>query len=337
MRVLVLALLIAALVSCARADDDPRPGRGGGPNIRRQLEIDTNNHEVKIEARSNTAGVVTRYEFEFKTDGVCRWRSRFFQRTNDTTTMYGFKVEILKIVEFNDTGSTAGQFDTSDAVTNTIRLSQGSSNNWNNIKTWQSLGSDGVSKVYSWNTRRTLPSNGFLNITFRTAESLVTDLQSGGEVSPKSIKFDVDLENYRFQSVCDSVAIVIAIKSRDGRRVASLDSSTGAVPVGNQGGFVWTRDITRGINNATLIPSSLAVSSLITPAAGEADDNDDDSDETAQLLYFSIPAGNISAGLYLRWDPLFSVDTTSSAGSVAASLATLLIALFVAVCGSMSL
>jgi len=280
-----------------------------------------------------------RLEFMFTTYGFPRNRASFFARNSGGVEGFKFRVGMLGIVEFNDTG--AEGFDAGDRPYIVRKLNfVGRGSEWSNIAC--STAPVNTIDTRSCNTYFTVASTGEkVTLTMTVAEGYVRDSLNNRTLLPNGPKWDILLENLVYSFPTTKFAIILALDSFAVRgKMDSTDAPVdttqpeGTITVGLGGRFNWVKKVqARWLNatrnrNADMISSSLFsdTTTFDSTSADETDAGDADAAESRQLIAFT-PGGNDQPTSIL-WDPSVLVDDS---GAFKASVPVLLIFSLVAI------
>jgi len=320
----ILAVLFIIASSVEGWEKDPTKGR--------KLTFVDTPHLISLKLKAMTAPATSsRLDFFFTTLGFPRYRCRYFSKDSDTTDAFNFRVGLVGVVEFTDSGP-AG-FDAGDIPSIVRRVDfYGKGTSWSSIVCVASS-PNGVnvrtcSTYYPGTAGSTTEK---VTISLGISEAYVRDALNHTFV-PNGFKWDLKFENLHYSSNGTKIAFILAIDSA-GSRVQLADNDKpvddsqveGAVTVGGRGRLAWVKQVKMTYVNSLLDRNvDLIASTLFTDTTfvnTTAEDDDVEVAETRALVAFT-PVAN-DQPTTIEWDPSVLVDE-SGAHALTVSFASIL-------------
>eukprot|EP00294_Goniomonas_avonlea_P013734 CAMPEP_0114545568 /NCGR_PEP_ID=MMETSP0114-20121206/3474_1 /TAXON_ID=31324 /ORGANISM="Goniomonas sp, Strain m" /LENGTH=348 /DNA_ID=CAMNT_0001730013 /DNA_START=26 /DNA_END=1072 /DNA_ORIENTATION=+ len=336
-----IALLIAVVFLCALVVAQPSQGgktasgssgssRGSssgssgpaskGPQSRKP-SIKVNNNQLMITSVSQTDTFKDKLSFTIKTNGgntaagnngLLDVRFGYYAKSDDAKEGFSYGVRVFSIIEFLESGATAGYQPAEDTLVQRWRPTS-----WGNFVT--STRWAGELQIDEFTATAD-------NIFLVRGEVVGVPIAANGTrpgLNPNSVKFDFEVNNFPYKNTSSSLALetVIVSKTKVAQGPASKVSAITVTGEGDVvGEFTWVDHVEiSGGRNASVIASQIAK----------------DGDDTDGQMFKTYFAFNTTAHpSAILWDPsvgaAYSSDTppapvTSSASVSRTSIATLLL------------
>jgi len=308
------------------------------PAAARQMTVVTAPHLISVKLRTKTnPASSSRLDFFFTTLGFPRFRCRYFAKDSDSLDAFNFRVGLVGVVEFTDTG--AAGFDANDVGSIVRRVDFfGKGTAWSVISCAAStLSGIDVRTCDTYYPGTAGPTSEKATISLGIAEGYIKDTVKNRTFVPNGFKWDLKLENLHYSSNTTKIAFILAIDSA-GSRVQKADNDNpvddtqpeGAVGVGNSGRLAWVKTVKVSYLNSLLDRNADLIASSLFPDNGvnnsTSEDDDSEASETRQLIAFT-PVAN-DQPTTIEWDP--SVLFDSGAHTPTLSAFALIVCLFAA-------
>ncbi len=257
-----------------------------------QVENEDNKFKISSELKNGTKKDKFEITFDVESDDSAEIKLKFKSEVNDTESELKYKVKFDKIVEFIDQGV--------PGIDNETILST------------YDIGKAGWAPIVVTNDNTTglikinaTTLDGIFSLIMRISNSFVKD--NNVTLSPTSLKIDVLINNYQYNSTSSKLAIKTHVKttskieidkeSEDEKEgIASNETELG-VKMGNSTAFFsWSEFAIADGNTTAVIASTLA-------------DSSDEEGETSSRIFYTFNATDVQS---IMWDPKVGVVSQAS-------------------------
>ncbi len=257
-----------------------------------QVESDSSKFKISSELKNGTKKDKFEITFDVESDDSAEIKLKFKSEVNDTESELKYKVKFDKIVEFIDQGVSGIDNET--------------------ILSTYDIGKSGWAPIVVTNDNTTglikinaTTLDGIFSLIMRISNSFVKD--SNVILSPTSLKIDVLINNYQYNSTGSKLAIKTHLKTEsqievnhetedEKEGIASNETELG-VKMGNSTAFFsWSEFAIADGKTVAVITSSLA-------------DSSDEEGETSSRIFYTFNATNVQS---ITWDPKIGVVSQAS-------------------------
>jgi len=266
-------------------------------------------------AHSTTDKIKSRLEFLFTTFLFPRFRNRFFQTDNSSSTFYKFRIGLIRIIEFNDT--TGNGFTSYSQAGNIVR-------SWSLIDVGTKFTPTtivpimiGTVKAYQVTTSLTNAEGTTVTLTAALSESTVRDTLRNRQLNPNAVKFNVDFTNVVYHSPISKIAIIASLDAISAlvyipNTNTPVDSTVteDELDVGTAGRVTWVNKVTTTAINSTTgsVPIKYAIlgtdqMNWASNATINAMDIDYDAAELRTIVAFTFNINTQPQPTAYSWDP----------------------------------
>jgi len=338
MRTMKLLVLLAVFCGLALAAQDFKKAPP-----KKELTIQTlGKHGYLIKAKPQpNSGSVSRLEFQYSNNPYPHFRQRYFSKDDDSALTYTFRIGILGVVEFVDTGNLGLRGN--DSIVRRWpfipKKSNGPSKQFNDIQT-REYTSNNTKTIEAWSTL-TNDEGTKLIISSAISADVFRD-KLNRQLLPNALKFDINITDvvYHQTSPKTKIALVVSINAKSAYKVNMnndvsdpIDASNqeGEVVVGEQkeGRFVWVKNVVgRFLNKtesnypivATLLTGKLASDFGMGLDRSDNDfEKDDDFDGNEAEVLVGLTFDTETQPKHYYWDPATQVNDGSSSSTSSAN------------------
>ncbi|MHA2030092.1 MAG: hypothetical protein ACW99A_03370 [Candidatus Kariarchaeaceae archaeon] len=263
----------------------------------RELEITQEEFKFEIESELKFGESKDEIEISFKVEDEAEIEFEYKIEAGSTESELKYEIEFQKIIEYVDIGvvgngyqkgEEVSEYDIEDVAWNPI------------LYTTEVVDVTGA----NINVITAETSDGVLVLVMKIAESLL-DLENGVTLSPNSLKIDVEIHNFPYNTTGSSLAIKSKLKSETEFKVEDDTTEEGTgfafdesqVSIG-LGFFSWAETAVADGNVISVVSSTLEATTE------EEQDEDKLETEIEQKIFFSF---NASDAKDIVWDPKVGV------------------------------